>query len=131
MNILRIATLTLGLALTFSASAENQSAKTETKKTKATTRDAASGLPTGKRQHKPLSSGHDNDCDGLSAKACAKKKAQSKKKGYDYYKSKSDLKVKSTKQNGEDLILRKRPGRAADKDDKGKKDKKNPLKHEK
>ncbi len=152
MNTLKLVVIAWGITFAFSSSAANKAA--ESSKPEIKTRDAASGLPTGKRQHKPasyslgkpkdaasgmpagkrqhktLSSGVDNDCDGLTAAAC-KKKTQSKK-GYDYYSNSSAMRAnKSTKQKGDDLILRKRPGRAADNDDKGKKGKKKPLKHEK
>ncbi len=154
MNILKLVVIAWGITFAFSAGAASkatESSKPEIKTRDAASglptgkrqhkpvssslgkpRDAASGMPTGKRQHKPLSSGVDNDCDGLTAAACKKKKLTQSKKGYDHYSNSSAMRAnKSTKQKGDDLILRKRPGRAADNDDKGKKGKKKPLKHEK
>lgn len=154
MNILKITILTWGLILANTAGAANKASDSSDTK-KATTRDAASGLPTGKRQHKPVSkrvvsprdaasglptgkrqhkavsNNLDNDCDGKTSAVCKKKlkKLGMKKKGYDHYSSNSAMKSNKLKQNGEDLVVRKKPGRAADADDKGKK--KKPLKHEK
>ncbi len=156
MNILKVTLLAWGLILASSAGAASKSTESsETKKAQTrdaasglptgkrqhkpvnrgvvSPRDAASGLPTGKRQHKPLSNNLDNDCNGKTTAVCKKKLKKSKmsKKGYDHYSSSSAMKSKKAVKSGDDRILRKRPGRASDGDEKGKGKKKKPLKHEK
>ncbi len=133
-------------------------------------RDAASGLPTGKRQHKPMAvdddcNGTDDNCkatdynssrsnkslssklnngdsDSLNDMSIKKKSGKAvvkggnglgnkpKGKATDYNSSRSN-KADSVRQNGDDVHIRKKPGRAAEKIDKEKDERKKPLKHEK
>ncbi len=115
MKILKVTCLIIGVALSINANAGDK--KVSSEQPQAKTRDAASGLPTGKRQHKPVSSSVNSDCNGLSEKACKAKMKKSKR-------------AKKAKKSADGELLRKRPGRKAA-DDKGKKPKKKPLKHEK
>jgi len=54
MNILKLVVIAWGITFAFSAGAASKAA--ESSKPEIKTRDAASGLPTGKRQHKLVSS---------------------------------------------------------------------------
>ncbi len=94
MKIIKVIFVSILFSSFFMSTVDAAKENFDRSKAKADAREKGSGMATGKRQHKPMQADVDDDCDGLSEKACMKKMKKAAKKANKDAKKKAKQKSK-------------------------------------